>query len=817
MKTFINILLFFGVLGLVLAQENSADRTYMIEGLTVTGSKSKIERSNIETPAPVDIIESSELVNSGFINAGEILNQLVPSFVSMPQTFSDGADHINPATLRGLGPDQVLVLINGKRRHNSSLAIVTPVVGRGSVGTDLNAIPVSAIQKIEVLRDGAAAQYGSDAIAGVINIVLKEQTDGLSSNVFSGTTTEGDGETFQVGTNFGFEVGESGFVNITGEARRREAINRANEYEGLIFLQNDDNVITPDEIQQDNQLIADRGLTRDDFNLIIGPAAQTNAGVVLNSVIPVNESGEFYAFGGLNYRDSRSAGFYRFPNDSRNNTEIYPNGFLPFLVGTITDRSFAFGLRGEKNGWNYDLSNTYGGNSYQFNVENSLNRSLGNSSPTEFYAGTLEFSQNTTNFDINRNFGEQLGLNSFVVALGAEFRVDNFKQIAGEESSYALVEEGFDPGSQVFPGFRPSNEVDATRTNAGFYAEITSDITDDFMVSSAGRFESYSDFGNNFSWKLSSIYKIADFLNVRATYQTGFRAPSLQQQYYSSTSTFFIPDGAGGLFPVDVLTANQNSRIVQAFGVGELQEELSQNISFGITGSLGTSFFYTADFYRITIDDRIVLTNRFDRFSTPEPFEGLAGVDAVQFFTNAINTETIGFDLVLGYNKVFEENHNIALTFAFNYNETEVGDDIKTSSFLEQDPNLESTVFNREERARIESGMPNMMGNFTIDWNIDRYHFMLRSRYFGEVTHLIGSPEDNLDQTFEPKFLNDFSAGIDIIDGIQLIVGANNIFDVYPDENIENKQDLGRFPYNTAVTQFGFMGRYIYSSLNIKI
>ncbi|MFP4369898.1 MAG: TonB-dependent receptor [Candidatus Kapaibacterium sp.] len=790
------------------------------EGVTVLGSGTKISRSNIESSVPVDIISSKELEASGKVNAADALTELVPSFNSRSQTFADGTDHIDPASLRGLGPDQALVLINGKRRHTTALVNVTPIIGRGSVGTDLNAIPVTAIQRIEILRDGASAQYGSDAIAGVINIILKEQTDEVYFNTYAGQTTQADGETISLGSNFGTAIGEGGFINLTAELRDRGHTNRARAYTGMFYRTADQDGLSEDENRRiDDSIMSARAKTPSDFNLRIGQSEQLNGGIFLNTEIPVNDSTDFYAFGGINYRDSRSAGFYRFPNDRRNNQEIYPDGFLPFINGRIMDRSLAAGVRNTRNGWNFDLSNVYGGNSYKYDVDNSLNRSWGSSSPTSFYSGTLLFDQNTSNLDISKAFADAAGLTMISFGAGAEFRYESFTIEEGELASYSYKDSTYEPGAQVFPGFRPENAGTHSRTSGALYAGVEADITNSFLISIAGRYESYSDFGNSLNGKLSARYMFGDFLNLRGAASTGFRAPSLHQQYFSSTTTVFYAAGED-LIPLEVLTAPNDSRIAQAFGIGELEEETSVNISFGLASKLTESTMLTVDAYKIDINDRIVLSGYFSAFdpSIAGMLEGLPGVDAVQFFSNAINTETLGIEAVITQRlNIWDD--ELDITASINYAQTEVVGDIQVPENFPDDEDLKSTLFSREEIARLERGLPLTKANLTLNYTTGNLGIMLRNVYYGEVGSRTADIENAalLDQDYSGKVLTDAEISYRISDGLKVAAGGNNIFDVYPDENVPAKQDGGRFPYNTAVTQFGFNGAFYYGRLEISL
>lgn len=787
------------------------------EGLTVLGTKSKIERSVTKTAVPVDVIYPNEINSAGNVEIGQILTDIIPSFNSQRQTFSDGTDHIDPATLRGLGPDQVLVLINGKRRHTSSLVTVTPVVGKGSVGTDLNAIPVSAIDRIEVLRDGASAQYGSDAIAGVVNIVLKNSKNNSDISTYLGQSTQEDGKHIKVGTNFGFNLNDNGFLNISGEFRDRGYTNRAEPYTGLIYrTENQDGLSFEENFLLDRQIMNERGLNIEDFNLRIGNSDQTNLSGFFNSEYNINDISNFYSFGGINFRKSQSAGFYRFPNDPRNNDTLYSNGFLPFLNATIKDYSVAFGFRTIKKNWNIDISNVSGSNSYRYDVTNSLNTSFGTDSPTEFYAGTTIFNQNTSNIDFNRNFGNRLGLKSFLLAFGAEMRYENYRILKGEESSYLGKYPDLEPGSQVFPGFRPENAINRSRISTAAYFDIESDITKKLYLGIAGRYENYSDFGDNLSGKLSGRYIFDDIFTLRGGVSTGFRAPSMHQRYFSNTSTIFIM--MQELTPFEVTTINNESRVAEQIGIEPLKAETSLNFSAGFTSRITKNTILTVDAYQIDIDDRIVLSGYFTKFdeTISDLLANYPGSDAFQFFNNAINTRTQGIDVILTHNFIFNE-HNLGISVAANYTETSLRGEIKTTDKLNGKV-YENIMFDRSEQARLVSGQPTNKINIMLKYEFKGFKAVIRNNRYGEVTMKNPDPElSQYDQTYSAKWITDFELRYSINDNLSLNIGANNIFDVYPDKNIEELQDFGRFPYNTAVSQFGFMGAYFYGGINVSM
>ncbi|MFY0607180.1 MAG: TonB-dependent receptor [Cyclobacteriaceae bacterium] len=815
--------------------------------LVVIGSRNE-NRTALETPVPVDVIDVAEIAdNSPQITVSQLLNYVAPSFSSNTQTISDGTDHIDPASLRGLGPDQVLVLINGKRRHTSSLINVNGTFGRGSVGTDLNAIPVAAIKRIEVLRDGAAAQYGSDAIAGVINIVLKDQTGKLEINATTGAyiskNSEGnmDGEQVQLNLNYGLKVGKEGFVNLTGNFDNRNYTNRMKEWEGSIFSGYNNPTYTgaPDDDITDSELAA-RGLTRSDFNMRVGQSKLNNAGLFLNSVIPINRDLEFYAFGGINFRNGESAGFYRLPNQSRTVTAIYPNGFLPEIHSDISDNSIAAGIRGKISEWNVDFSNTYGTNAFKYQIENTLNASLEAASPTSFNSGGFQFAQNTTNLDFSRYWDGVL--EGFNLAIGGEYRHENYQINAGEEGSYTnyglaswqvnngdstLVVDNmgpintiFDPlgrprpgGAQVFPGFSPENEVDANRSNVAGYIDLEADVTDAFFMTAAVRFERYSDFGSTFNWKLAGRFAVSDNFALRAATSTGFRAPSLHQLHFNSTSTIFV-DG----IPSEVGTFSNDSRPAQLLGIPQLKQEVSNNYSAGFTTSMG-DFTLTADGYMIFIQDRIIYTGQFegDPNGSAEDQEiadllQQANATAAAFFANAIDTKTKGIDLVLTHSLILPSEQTLRTSFAATFSETLLDGDVKSSPKLE---GKEDVYFDQTSKIFLEAATVRTKFNLTFDYTNKKFNAMLRNVYFGSVEEATNDPANA--QTFDPKVVTDLTFGYQMNDVFKFSLGFNNLLDVYPDMAIAANQSSGRFLYSRRSQQFGINGRFGFVKLSVRL
>ncbi|HYR10082.1 MAG TPA: TonB-dependent receptor [Longimicrobium sp.] len=781
----------------------------VLEAVVAVGTR-RPDRTATDAPVPVDVLTAADIQATGLTETAQIIQRLAPS-VNFPRaTVSDGTDHVRPATLRGLAPDQVLVLVNGKRRHNSALVNVNGSVGRGSTAVDLNAIPASSIERIEILRDGAAAQYGSDAIAGVVNIVLK-QGGRREALVSAGQTTEGDGRVLQVAGTGGRDFGERGYVTLSAEFRDRENTNRS----------------LPDTRQQ--YFTGDpRNNNRAVVNHRQGDSDSRDFGGFLNAAIPLGEVIEAYAFGGLSRRDGEAAGFFRRANDARTVRSIHPDGFLPLISTTIIDGSGVAGVRGTAAGFRYDLSGVYGQNSFAFDVLNSNNVSMGNASPTDFYAGTLKFDQTTVNLDLSRSLS--LGLPDAVnVAFGAEYRRDGYGIEAGEEASYAnggvLILDGPNAGqlaavgAQVFPGFRPSDAKDVSRHNWAGYVDVEITPVRGLLLNVAGRFEDYSDFGSTSDGKLAARAQILPTLALRGAVGTGFRAPSLGQSYFSSTATnFLVINGVNT--PVDVRTFPAGSPEAAVLGATPLRPEESVNYSAGFAWEPARELSLTVDAYRIDIDDRIVFSENFTGTAIRQLFEaaGFVGVTGGRFFTNAIDTRTTGVDVVLNYARTVGPGM-LRFTGGGNLTKTEVlTDSVVTPPQL---IGLGEVLFGRVERGRLERGQPRNSLNLALNYALERWTVNLNNRRFGEVSVYGTAPEGsptNTDQTFGARWITDVDVSYRLRGGLTAAIGANNVLGVYPEQNFRSptgadNSNAGIFPYN-QISPFGFNGAFYYVRLS---
>ena len=835
-----------------------------LSNITVVGSRN-LSRTRVETPVPVDVIPISQVINDiGQVDLNQILNFIAPSFQSARQTISDGTDHVDPAQLRGLGTDQVLVLVNGKRRHQSALVNVNGTVNRGAVGTDMSAIPATAIDRIEILRDGAAAQYGSDAIAGVINIVLKKKTGLLEAGISYGkyitsydknyalfkltnktddpSVKVRDGGNFQASVGYGFNIGK-GFLNLTGEYIKREATNRTGTYTGPVYP-------PVNGVNRDDSIMQIKGQTRNFFDMHIGNSEMNGGAVFYNFGYPVSEKTELYLFGGYSKKSGTAAGFYRYPSGIPGNARIYapnvfaiyPSGFLPRINSDITDFSSSVGVRTKFNQWNFDISNTFGMNKFDFTIDNSVNYTqffIAGNKQTEFDAGGLKFWQNTVNADISRKYDVLQGLN---VAAGAEYRVDAFGINSGEEASYKNYDTASkaSAGAQVFAGFVNSIGDTKTRNAKALYTDLELDITKKFLLTGALRFEDYSDFGSTLNYKFASRYKFSDQFNIRASTSSGFRAPSMQQRFYAKTNTLFVSNGTS-LVPVEAGTFTNDSKAAQILGIPKLKEETSHNYSVGLTAKPFTGFEITVDAYQIDIDDRIVLTNNFTGGTNAQLQQQLtnAGANTANFFTNAIDTRARGIETVLSYNKKFASKHSLLTTLAMTFidNEVKKGADgkpiIHASDILVSSGQL-ANYFNREDQSRIEVANPKNKISLSFNYKYSKFGAMLRFVRFGKVQYLDPSinpanpaafpvnaftgKAETLDQEFSAKTVTDLSLSWQIIPELGVTIGSNNLFNVYQDKHTHSgNMSLGRFVYSRRVQQMGFNGAYYFARLKLNL
>ncbi|MBO9490371.1 TonB-dependent receptor [Endozoicomonas sp. G2_1] len=810
-----------------------------IEKINVIGSR-RLGRSIEDSPVPIDVLDADTLASTGLTETNQLLNTLLPSFNFPQPSLTDGTDHVRPAQLRGLAPDHTLVLINGKRRHTSALLNLGGSAGRGSSAVDLNAIPVNAIERIEVLRDGAAAQYGSDAIAGVINIVLKKAPSGGSVSVTYGanvTELEGvpnlegvsvgedgnlafqtggdrdltDGQTLTVRANSGFALGEDGFVNVSLEYRDRNTANRADFDPRENYARQADGSLDP------------RELTINRYNHTFGNGEVEDIALFVNAGYYLNQDTELYAFGSYSGREGDSGGFYRRARDSRNILSVYPDGFAPRITSNIDDYSLAAGVKGYiLEEWNYDVSAVYGRDQFQFGVENSLNTSLGANSPNDFDAGTLTYDQLTLNADFSRVFDLALFENGLNVAFGVEYRRESYEIEAGQLESYqrgnfgrgGAVRTSDDDafgaaGSQVFVGFSPASAGDNSRHNVSAYLDLETDITDFWNITVAARFEDYSDFGSTLNGKIANRFSLTDELALRLSASTGFRAPSLQQQFFTNIQTTFVD-----AVPVETGTFAPGSDVARALGSPGLDAEDSVSIAGGITWTPVSEFSLSIDAYRIDIDDRIVLSNNL---SGPGIEALLAGTGATRarFFLNAIDSRTEGVDVVATYSLDLNNYGSVLLNAGYNYNDNEVTNIIAPPAELQGAGVDQGNLFSGTEILRFEVGSPKNKLNLSAAWTYNDWRATLRTTRYGETQDPSTNPARN--EVIPTEWITDLDLAYQVTDSLSLTVGANNLFDQYPDASRNLIEDVTTFTRIFAYSSFapyGFTGRFVYGKVN---
>ena len=819
MKKYSLLLLLFN-LTCLFAQEKTTSEAKELKEVQIVGSRNT-KRTVVNSAVPIDVINVKDVTTqSGKLEINELLQYVAPSFNANKQSGSDGADHVDPASLRGMGPDQTLVLINGKRRHQSSLINLFGTKGRGNTGTDLNAIPASAIKRIEILRDGAAAQYGSDAIAGVINIVLNDNINQVTGAVTYGaynTNAQGEFDPGTANTKNNF-LDENSFGNTLGQKRNfdGQSLKVAANYGVAVGKKGGIANFTAEYLNKEKTLRP--GF---DFRKGFGEAAIQGLNLFGNLVLPISDKTEFYAFGGRNFRDTDANAFTR-NGGERVVESIYPGGYTPRITSEIVDNSIATGIRTKyASGWKMDLSNTFGKNLFHYYIKGTINASLVGNSPTEFNAGGHSLSQNTTNLDFSKNYDSVL--NGMNLAFGAEFRTEQFSIFAGEEGSYATYDTAGRPitnpatqtaptdpisgelrpgGSQGFPGYSPANEVKKNRNNVSLYTDAEFDLTDNLLVSTAVRFENYSDFGSTLNGKLAARLKASDNINFRGSLSTGFRAPSLAQVYYNLRFTNFSSGGA-----TEVILSSNDSPVTQAFGINKLNEEKAVNGSLGVTASFG-AFTATVDGYFINVKDRIVLTGYFDASALN------LGVSAAQFFTNGVDTKTAGVDVVLAWKKKFGDS-NLSATLVGNINHMTIGD-VKNGTLDKE------TFFGEREKAFLLASAP--ANKFGLNLNYDKKWFNagLAFTRFSKVELLdyqmyedvadYGSFADQIKaatDTYSAKIVTDLTLGFKLNKASKLSIGANNLFNIYPDQQDDWVEAGG---YWDAV-QMGFSGAYYYARL----
>lgn len=755
-----------------------------LDEIVVTGNRTK-PRTILDSPVPIDNFSVDELVSSGQNNMEQMLNYKVPSFNSQNQAISDATAHYDPADLRGLGPSRTLVLINGKRKNQSAQVYLNRTPGKGEVGIDLKSIPTAAIERIEVLRDGASAQYGSDAIAGVINIILKDEVDFTTVTSNTGVTSMGDGFHFGADLNTSVAIGTKGFVNVTGSYYTQNLTNRAGE------------------VNDTDADYADWLADNPTAGMIVGQPDMTSVAGMANMEYPLSDNTTFYSFHGVTHRTGRSFAYYRAPywRPDVAAAEFWTPeenfiGYHPTFETEIVDNVNAAGLRFGLLGFDADASVTYGRNTVDYTVNRSVNRDYladHGWSPRTFHPGGYTFQNTVGNLDLSRSLADD----RVSLGLGAEAKIEQFSSREGDHISY------YKGGSDSFAGIKPEEVVSERRTNFAAYAGLDFDITESLLLGAAARFENFSDFGTNFSWKVNARYKIGKRGAVRGSYSTGFRAPSLHQRYLIN-SQYIIVQGSPD--PQLQGTLANDNPAVKALGVPDLFAETAQNLSAGITFRISDHLSASADYYSINVFDRVLFSSQIQAKEEGDAIDQILsanGVKAVQFFINAGDTKTNGVDLVLNLSNVSAGSGRFGAVLSANFNETTI-DKINTPAALEAGG---YDIFDRREQSLITKSRPNSKILLGLSYKTDKFSVTLNNTRFGEVTVTHASDPAN-DQVHSPKVVTDLGFSYELARNLSMTANINNIFDVYPDvlDAKTGEDGGGRFVYSSIVQQQNFLG-----------
>ncbi|KRG60758.1 ligand-gated channel [Stenotrophomonas koreensis] len=766
------------------AQQGESPASRTLDTVIVTGTR-VADRTVAESQSAIDIITPEALQSTGTTELATALSRALPSLNFPRPALTDGTSGIRPAQLRGLSPDQVLVLVNGKRRHTSAMINVNGSIGRGSAAVDINAIPIAAIERVEVLRDGASAQYGSDAIAGVVNIVLKGSGEGGSLAADYGQYSAGDGAKVQLSGDTGVSFADGrGKLHLAGQLSQQDESNRAGPYRGT----------TPDTgnfpaIGQTTFIVGDPRVD--------ASAASANLGFAFND----NVSG--YANALLSNRDITSFAFYRSRNHSGQGAllaQVYPDGYVPQINQYSKDRSLVAGVKGNTgSGWSWDVSLNHGENTLDFHTRNSINYSLGVNSPSSFYDGTLKYQQDIFNADLTKSLDWGLAYPA-TLSFGGEYRREKWEQTAGQLESYT------GSGAQGFGGFTPINAVNADRHNYAVYAGLEADLTDKFSAGLTGRYEDYSDFGDKFSGKLSARYAFTDKVALRATASSGFRAPSLAQQSYQAVTSTII----NGVF-VERGTFPTTSTAAQALGASPLKAESSTSYSVGLVLQPVDRLYLTVDAYQIDIDDRIVLSTNITTNAAANGLLaglGLPQVTAFSYFTNGMDTRTRGVDAVSSYTLPLAAS-SLELTAAYSYNETEVKKFLASPAVFGS-LGITQSLIGRDEIGRIQDSYPRDKAILSGTWRSDRWELGLSATRYGSFT-VRNSATAARDQSYDAKWVLDASASFKPSERWKLTVGADNLLDTYPERTADLQNSTwGMLPYSNY-SPFGFNGAYVYA------
>ncbi|WP_282050778.1 TonB-dependent receptor [Maribacter aquivivus] len=806
-----------------------------LDEFIVVGSRTA-PRSNADTPLPVDVIGAKDLSSTGQATFDKALQYKIPSFNTVQTPVNDATSLLDPYEIRNMGPSRTLILINGKRKNLSALLYTQTSPGRGETGADISAIPTDAIKRVEILRDGASAQYGSDAIAGVMNIILKDSPNEGSATIRTGITSEGDGEMFGVAVNNGSSIGEDkGFVNYTVDLSKVNLANRPGTVSAL------------GEADGNTGFGADLGVVQEflsrnpDAGNVNGSPETAAAKFEINLGYELSENTKLYANAAYVYKKVNSFANYRtpywrtvedypylaefFPGDNPNNAGGY-DGYVPTFEGDLSDYNGTIGFKTVKNDWNIDASFTTGGNSQTYKVNNTHNRNVvlspithndinedgiidagelvpgtnlyQENSPTSFDPGGTKFSHNVGNIDISKILSDKIS-----IGVGAEFRVESFEVIEGGLASH----DG--GGGDSFAGNQPENSGSWSRYNIGGYFDLAYDVSEDFLINGTIRTENYSDFGNAFVWKLSSRYKFADDkLTLRGSVSTGFRAPTLHQIYTQKAQYSFSGGGivVGGL-------VNNVSPQAQFLGIPKLDAEKSNNFTVGFGAKISNNFNVTVDYYNIAVKDRIVLSTEITgtAFDADGNNIGTNPLDDVlrdnnladlSFFVNAIDTRTSGIDVVANYKNIELGSGNLNFSLAGNYTiQNERDGAVKNPELIE---NAGQSVVNATQEALFFTSRPVTKWILGANYELDKFAFSFNNTYFGKTTFQQGDLSPDLRTEFIPKIVTDLGVTFNATEKLTLALNINNLLNVLPEwEFVANNAAGTAIINDTSITASG--------------
>ena len=770
-------------------QTGSNQEHTTIDTVVVTGTRS-LKRSKTDSLQPIDVISAKELAErTGSSELGTALSKIIPSINFPRPTVVDGTELVRPVQLKGLSPDQILVLVNGKRRHTGAFINLGGTIGRGSAPTDLNAIPISAISRIEVLREGASARYGSDAIAGVVNIILKSDPKIGEAGIRYGIYNKGDGEQKQSYVSGGTRLNDYGYLLFSGEWQDNEATNRA----GL------------DRRDPKSTTYGQRTFR-------FGDPSSDEVKASVNAGYDLNDKAQLYGFSTYSHRNAETAGFYRLSNASNNIPALFPNGYLPLIKGQLDDFSAVAGVKGELADWRYDLSANYGFNQYDVDTRTinvDLYKDTG-STPRGFHNGQLKNSQSVFNLDLSKEFNISVLASPLNVAFGAQYLNQQYQIKAGDAGSY------YKSGSSGLSGFRQADAGKWTRDSYAAYLDLETDITKKLSASTAYRYEKYDDFGDTNNASLSLRYKLLPEVAIRGSISTGFRAPSLAQQYFTQTSSQLV----NGQF-VEAGTYPSSSQIAQLLGAEDLKAEKSKNYSVGFVFTPLKNLYVTLDAYQIDIDDRISLSSNINA-NSPAVRDYLVSkgitntnFNTIRFFNNASDTRTRGVDLVANYQWKNLPYGELTTSLAYNFNRNEV-------THVDQNPEILNTLGinltrldRREQYGLLAGSTPEhklslsndyKIGNFGINTNLTRYGSFKTYSNSGSAS----------DQKFSAKWLLDLALSYELKNW-NFTVGGDNITDVYPDHDVYDiSQPTGGSLQYSQFSPFGFNGAFYYGKINYK-